>query len=457
MCARPYKLERVLHATLDPQGPGLARLHLIPLQNSRESLLVINGWHMLNIGQSWTALLAEFIIELQHYPQGRELSPTEVKQLTDSVVSKVRRYYPFTFKKRLLRDLDTIIRLVLGVAQQQVDAESTITLDELADQLRAPLRVDLVIKSMRSPDDCPCHCVMCYARGQEAMLVEELDTASWKRIIDRLWELGVVQLTFTGGEPTERPDLPELIAHAQQFITRVNTCGHALTPEYVAALKAAELDAVQITFHSLKADIHNRLVGARGGWQKTVNGILAAVNGGLNLSVNIPISRANAPSFISTLRYLSRLGVRHVSCSALIPTGSAPSLVKRGGSLSAPELDALLAQATSVAQEIGVDLIFTSPVCLTELNPANHGLNLPVCGAAFTNMAITPNGKVVPCQSWLNDPNGLGDLLTDPWDSIWNSDLAVMLRTHQLLAPECADCPLYLTCRGGCPLRVVGG
>lgn len=72
----------------------------------------------------------------------------------------------------------------------------------------------------------------------------------------------IPQVTFTGGEPTMREDLCELIKAARWFITRLNTNGVRLTKEYCKALAEAELDNVQITFYSSDRNIHNRLTGS---------------------------------------------------------------------------------------------------------------------------------------------------------------------------------------------------
>ena len=71
-------------------------------------------------------------------------------------------------------------------------------------------------------------------------------------------------MTFTGGEPTLRADLVELVDAAQWFVTRLNTNGRLLTPELCRKLYDASLDSVQVTLYSHDTDIHNALVGADG-------------------------------------------------------------------------------------------------------------------------------------------------------------------------------------------------
>jgi radical SAM protein with 4Fe4S-binding SPASM domain len=64
-------------------------------------------------------------------------------------------------------------------------------------------------------------------------------------------------------------------------------------------------------------------------------------------------------------------------------------------------------------------------------------------------MCVEPDGAVLPCQSYYQT---LGNLLADPWESIWNHELAVRLRERKLLMEKCQACALLAECGGGCPL-----
>ena len=87
----------------------------------------------------------------------------------------------------------------------------------------APYRMGLAL-TYRCNNDCA-HCYNARPRRYP-----ELDTAHWKAILDRLWAIGIPHIVFTGGEPTLRPDLAELIAHAEHNgqITGINTNGRRL-------------------------------------------------------------------------------------------------------------------------------------------------------------------------------------------------------------------------------------
>lgn len=247
-----------------------------------------------------------------------------------------------------------------------------------------------------------------------------------------------------------RPDLVELVDHARWFVTRLNTNGVRLTPELCAALREASLDSVQVTLYSHAAAIHDPLVGAGlggvdGCWEKTVAGIQNALAAGLDLSVNTPLCRENR-DYPATLAFLHGLGVRYVSCSGLIETGKAAG-TSGSSQLEIGEMDELLRAAAAYCAENGMELSFTSPgragvAVLRELN-----LTVPMCGACLSNMAVAPDGAVIPCQSWLGEGASLGNLLTEAWEVIWDHPDCKKIRGMD--QEEALCCPLRTGRRGG--------
>ena len=71
-----------------------------------------------------------------------------------------------------------------------------------------------------------------------------------------------------------------------------------------------------------------------------------------------------------------------------------------------------------------------------------YGINTPNCGACLSNMAVTPGGNVVPCQSWLSG-SILGDMLKDDWKSIWENEECKKRRDYS--AEMTGLCPLRRT------------
>lgn len=429
---RRRHLECVRHITLDPKGRGVLRIHMIPPRQDADNapfLLLLNGSRLVPLNLSWAILLANFMDRLEPFT-GVEITESDWNAMAAGAVAETHKTYPFTSKERLSDDLATMIRSLVAIARgQEPEAEvAPLTLGEYAPEMTAPHRMDLMVSAMTRGGAWHCNqkCLHCYAAGQPLSDTPELTTAQWKEILAKLRAANVPQVTFTGGEPTLRADLVELVEAAQWFVTRLNTNGRLLTPELCRRLYEASLDSVQVTLYSHDPAIHNALVGAEG-FDDTVTGIRNAVAAGLSMSVNTPLCSLNE-DYAATVRFVHELGVRYVTCSGLIPSGSAEGAESRATRLTEEQLTDVLRRAVTVAEELGMEMDFTSPGWLKEETLRSMGLTLvPSCGACLSNMAIAPDGGVIPCQSWLSS-QPLGNMLTDDWDKIWQSQRCAAIR-----------------------------
>ena len=429
---RQQHLNCVRHTTLDPYGPGVVRIHMIPPRTDtldEPFLLLLNGAHLVPLNLSWAVLLSCFMDELDVF-SGREISKADWSALTDAAIKKARRVYPFTSAARLRDDLELMLRSLVSIARGG-EAETEVALLSLGDyapHMTAPHRMDLMVSAMTKNGVWHCNqkCLHCYAAGQPMGEMAELSTEEWKTVLQKLREANIPQVTFTGGEPTMRSDLVELVQAAEWFVTRLNTNGRLLTPQLCRQLYSASLDSVQVTLYAADADSHNALVGAPG-FADTVEGIRCAVEAGLIVSINTPLCSLNR-NYAETLRFAHSLGVRYATCSGLIPSGEALGDDSRATRLTREELTDILREATATASALGMELDFTSPGWLDEDTLRSLGLHLiPSCGACLSNMAIAPDGAVVPCQSWLGGVT-LGNILTDEWADIWDTETCRAIR-----------------------------
>ena len=431
---RRAHLSCVRHITLDPKGPGVVRIHMIPPRTESPEdpfLLLLNGAQLVPLTLSWAVLLANFTDRLEPF-SGCEISEEDWAGMVRGAVDETHRTYPRTDRALLQEDLELMLRSLVAIAQgREPDvAVGALTLGEYADKMSAPHRMDLMVSAMTRGGAWHCNqkCLHCYAAGQPMGESRELTTAEWKDVLARLRAANIPQVTFTGGEPTLRDDLVELVDAAQWFVTRLNTNGRLLTPQLCRALAEASLDSVQVTLYAADAEAHNALVGAPG-FDETVRGIRNAVDAGLIVSVNTPLCSLNR-DYAATLRFAAALGVRYATCSGLIPSGGAEGAESRATRLSAEELTEILQSAVAAAHELSMELDFTSPGWVKEETLRSLGLTLvPSCGACLSNMAVAPDGTVIPCQSWLGG-TALGNILTDDWPAIWDGEACRAIRAE---------------------------
>lgn len=422
----------VVHTTWNPDGPGVIRMHMVPPKftpfKTVDSLVIINGQDILPVNESSAILLTEYVKNVNAFGAGA-MKDEDLERILKDTFKGVKKVYRNVSDQILSEDLYSLIDVFEKVAKgEPVEAEGKpMTLGEYSSYMTAPHRMDLMVSAMTRDGKWHCNqkCVHCYAADQKCAEEKELGTEEWKKIISILRKNKVPQLTFTGGEPTMRDDIPELIKSARWFITRLNTNGVNLTREYCDKLREAELDSVQITFYSCDEEVHNKLVGAAN-YQKTVDGIKNAVAAGLNLSINTPICELNS-DYKKTLEFLCDLGVIYVTCSGLILTGNATGDESEKLRIEGEALYNSVKEATEFAFSNDMEISFTSPGLISDERLRELGLDVPSCGACLSNMAISPSGNVVPCQSWLSE-DPLGNILSEKWDNIWNSPKCKKIR-----------------------------
>ncbi len=404
-----------VHLRIDPDGSGL---------------LLVNASRIMHLNP--TAAFMAYLY-LESIPENTALRAIRrTYQVSNEVAQK-----DFV---QLITQLNELIRPDGACPIHELDIETVLPFSA---RPSAPYRMDLAL-TYRCNNDCA-HCYNARPRSYP-----EMTTDQWKLVLDRLWELAIPHVVFTGGEPTLRDDLPELIAHAEQNgqITGLNTNGRRLSnAAYLQRLVDSGLDHVQITLESHDPEIHDFMVQAKGAWRQTVAGLRNALDSPLFVMTNTTMLRENSGYLADTLDFLGGLGVPTIGLNALIYSGHGLTV---GTGLNEDELTPLLEIGRERTAKFDQRLIWYTPTQYCNFDPMQLELGVKGCTAALYNMCVEPDGAVIPCQSYYKS---LGNLLDDPWENIWNHNLAVSLRERQNLPSKCSGCVLLSECGGGCPLK----
>ena len=412
------------HVTLDG-----VRLHLKP----DERKMWINSKYVLFLNET-TCFMLNAMIE-SCYEVAKEKVP-------ERTVQKIVRRYRVS-KEQARQDFDAIVGVINGFARDEPPLHLIGMTVVDPGSMKAPSRMDLSLTYQ-----CTNRCPQCYLK-ENLDVKGTLETAQWKTVIDTLWEIGVPQVVFTGGECMLREDLVELVSYSKQFTTGVITNGTLLSSELAGKLCNAHLDWIQITLESASAAIHDEIQGRKGAWDETVAGIKNAVAAGLSVCVNATLSKKNAHELKKLIDFAGKLHVRYVSTNAIINAGRGIAEKEESG-LKEQMLQTILEEAKSYAKSRDISFNWFLPTCYKNVNPVTLGFGQRCCSACSVNMMTEPNGDVIPCQSWTQQK--LGNILSDPWEHIWNNPVAQDIRNHVFVQEECKSCDYLETCLGACPL-----
>lgn len=172
----------------------------------------------------------------------------------------------------------------------------------------------LDIKMSYACNNCCIHCVIADQRD-EAIRRKGRDwrgTAEMAREIQDAARRGIRVVTFTGGEPTLRKDLPELVRAARALGLRVGlqTNGRLLSiPAVRDRLAGLEVRFV-VAVHGASAEVHDAVTRAPGSFLQTREAVRGLLEAGERVTLKTVISRRNLDDLSDIARDFADLGVR---------------------------------------------------------------------------------------------------------------------------------------------------
>jgi radical SAM protein with 4Fe4S-binding SPASM domain len=407
---------------------SFARIHLRK-EKKGYGILLVNATRIFHLNKTATQFIEKIL-------QGKE---------DEEIIREMRRKYRVSIEQ-LQTDLASLKKNISTLmVKPDIDPVQDLDQDILPlheTPFSAPLRMDMALTY-----GCNNKCSKCYVESPREIL--ELSTDEWKNVLNKLWDIGVPHVIFTGGEPTLRDDLPELVEYAEDLgiITGLVSNGRKLKDKkLIDELITAGIDHFQITIESHDETIHDKMSGVKGAWKETVQGIKNIVPTPVYIMTNTTLTPYNIKDIEKTIEFLASLGIKHFAANSIIKSGGGK---QDNLAISIKQLDSVLTRIMKKAKELKMSFLWYSPTRYCDFNPIEKGLGMKQCSAAHIAMAIEPDGEVIPCQSYFEP---LGNILTTKWRKIWKHKTAKYLRRMQYLTEECLECPERELCGGGCPL-----
>jgi len=294
---------------------------------------------------------------------------------------------------------------------------------------------------------CPLRCPYCSNPVDHAALRERLDAAAWAQLFASASELGVVHVGLTGGEPSTRGDLAQIVrgAAAAGLYPHLVTAGRPLTPERLSDLHKAGLRSVQLSFQDAEQEASDRIAGTES-FAIKLELAHAVRQLGLPLILNVVLHRKNlerVPEMIALARELDaeRLELANVQLhgwarhnrQALLPTRA--------------QLETASAVVRSARREgQGPELVFVLP---------DHWSDRPkpcMGGWGRKTIVVAPDGLVMPCHEARTLPGiELWNAAERPLRACWEDAPGMNAYRGEDWMPEpCRSCPERERDFGGC-------
>jgi len=353
-------------------------------------------------------------------------------------------------KRREIHHFFCDLRALVSGCLRDQEKRAAVTYKEFrGDTNRLPVLSEIAVTYR-----CNLKCEFCYVGRHDSA---ELGSADIKKLLFKIVrEARIPSVSFTGGEPLLRADIVELVRYARQagLWTNLITNGTMMGQKLVDRLKSAGLSSCQVSIEGPTPDIHDRITGQPGSFDKTVAALARLQAVGIPVHTNTTVSRSNLEHLENIVTLAARLGLPRLSMNLMIPCGSAAD--RRDLWVSYTEIGPLLLHLKRTADQSRIKFLWYSPVPVCHFNPVAHGFGNKSCAAVTGLLSIDPEGNIIPCSSW-REP--VGSLLTSSFKSIWHSGILPYFHHAEYAPSACRSCVRFDLCKGACPLywRAVDG
>ncbi len=281
---------------------------------------------------------------------------------------------------------------------------------------------------------CNLRCVHCYNPTHRA-LPHELCTSEVCSILDQMADLGVLRITFSGGEPSLRPDIGDILGHAHRrgFLIQMLTNATRITLPFAETLERNGVAEVVVSVYGASAATYERMTSLAGSFSQFLRGLSFLKRRSFAVTARMPVTTINAPDVDACQTLIQAYGFKFQYCLDIHPRtdGALAPLQYRlppaeKAALDRRKLDGEL--AAWIPDSCSADEPFIS------------------CACGHTRFAVTPYGDMNLCVAF---PMPKYNLRAGTVRAGWE----VLKRTVDEARPgaqyECPNCSVNRFCRQG--------
>ncbi len=313
--------------------------------------------------------------------------------------------------------------------------------------LSAPLNCQLEVTTA-----CNNKCLHCYNYWRASSMKEvPLSLANGRKIMHMIADVGVHEITFTGGEPLLNfRVLVACLELADELGIKpyLNSNLVALTNQKARILKDLGINGVLTSVMGPNAEVHDAIAQRKGAFKRTLAGIGIAQDAGIRVSANMVVSQRNLSVIKDTARLIVSLGVKNFNATKVGCPGNCSDF--SGMSLTKKQFIQYMTELVAVSNETDLKCGHLEPYPLCTLASVDGASDLESrrCPAGVTTCTISSGGDVRPC-SHLDIQ--YGNLLVEGIAEVWKR--MDDWRRAAYVPQSCSSCKLLTMCGGGCRME----
>jgi radical SAM protein with 4Fe4S-binding SPASM domain len=301
---------------------------------------------------------------------------------------------------------------------------------------------------------CNLRCVHCYAHADTAPFADELELDELRRVLDQGREVGIEELSLTGGEVMLHEGFVQIIDDglARGYGVRFVTNATLLSEQLLGALCRRPIKLITVSLDGISREAHERIRGP-GGHEPALRALEQLHQAGFAVSVITAFSKLNFDEFDPLLEFCASRGINWQ-----VQMTSAKGRCPREITLSPDQYYQL---GVKVAEALRADLpIHVIP--MDDLATYSHFEPLSDLGSSWKgrcvggilNLFVRANGDVTPCSALAFDECVVGNVRRDSLAAICREERCrevISWARAERLTGVCGACPFKAECQGGCP------
>lgn len=285
---------------------------------------------------------------------------------------------------------------------------------------------------------CNERCIHCYIPHQNK--IDDIEPALFYDTLHQCSEMGVLDITLSGGEPLLHPEFCHFLKKASEYDFSISILSNLtlLNDAIIDTIKKSMMPiSIQVSLYSMNPMIHDSITNLPGSFYRTRDSILRLIDEDIPLQISCPTMEKNKNDFMGVMEWAFEHHIR-VNTDYIMMARYDHTIGNLDNRLSPDEagtiINELISHDTSYQQRL------ISDMNTQHANTVDVSEDI-VCGICITSFCMVANGNTYPCPGWQDFI--CGNLYEQQLKDIWfNSD-----RTNYLRGIRKKDFPKCLHCQ----------
>lgn len=295
------------------------------------------------------------------------------------------------------------------------------------------------VKSFELTPRCNFLCYHCY-QGELKESGKELDTGTIKRIIDKMVDIGALQVVFSGGDPFIRPDFSEIYRYAKYkgMLIRVFTNGSMITESHLSLFKELPPERLIVSVYGFCEETYQKTTKRFGMYEKVMNNINEIIKAKVPLSLKLIVSKLTIEDFPAICQFAKDNRVELRYAFYIYPSNTNDTSI----------CDYMIDVKDMLKIDISYQKEFNQKVTQKKnewmsFYKKNGYVPQYLCDFPHNQFYVDYEGTIFGCSAGLKQLGG--NILTEKFETIWQRFKSIR-NTPMKSINECIECKALYFC-----------